>query len=136
MRQQTQGLDKQDILINSLAKETGSLGGQGEGELEGTYSGRSQSQGEDGQDREARQQATQFSSVAQSCPTLCDPMDYSPPGSFVHGDSPGKNTGVGCHTLLQGIFPTQETESRSPALQADSLPTNLPGKHNIPTLCQ
>ena len=46
-------------------------------------------------------------SVAQSCVTLCDPMDCSPPGSSVHGDSPGKNTGVGCHALLQGIFPTQ-----------------------------
>ena len=45
--------------------------------------------------------------VVQSCPTLCDPMDCSPPGSSVHGDSPGKNTGVGCHALLQGIFPTQ-----------------------------
>ena len=45
--------------------------------------------------------------VAQSCPTLCDPMDCSPPGSSVHGDSPGKNTGVGCHALLQRIFPTQ-----------------------------
>ena len=45
--------------------------------------------------------------VAQSCPTLCDPMGYSPPGSFVHGDSPGKNTGMGCHAFLQGIFPTQ-----------------------------
>ena len=44
--------------------------------------------------------------VAQLCLTLCDPMDCSPPGSFVHGDSPGKNTGVGCHALLQGIFPT------------------------------
>ena len=31
--------------------------------------------------------------------TLCDPMDCSPPGSSVHGDSPGKNTGVGCHDL-------------------------------------
>ena len=30
----------------------------------------------------------------------CDPMDYSPPGSSVHGDSPGKNTGVGCHLFL------------------------------------
>ena len=46
--------------------------------------------------------------VAPSCLTLCDPMDCSPPGSSVHGDSPGKNTGVGCHALLQGIFPTQE----------------------------
>ena len=48
--------------------------------------------------------------VAQWCPTLCDPMDCSPPGSSVHGDSPGKNTRVGCHTLLQGIFPTQESD--------------------------
>ena len=45
--------------------------------------------------------------VAQSCPTPCDPMDCSPPGSSVHEDSPGKNTGVGCQALLQGIFPTQ-----------------------------
>ena len=45
--------------------------------------------------------------LLQSCSTLCYPMDCSPPGSFVHGDSPGKNTGVGCHALLQGIFPTQ-----------------------------
>ena len=44
--------------------------------------------------------------VAQSCVTLCNPMDYSPPGSSVHGDSLGKNTGVGCHAL-QGIFSTQ-----------------------------
>ena len=34
-------------------------------------------------------------------------MDCSPPGSSVHRDSPGKNTGMGCHALLQGIFPTQ-----------------------------
>ena len=34
-------------------------------------------------------------------------MDCSPPGSSVHGDSPGRNTGMGCHFLLQGIFPTQ-----------------------------
>ena len=48
-----------------------------------------------------------MSLVAQSCPTLCDPMDCSPPGSSVHEDSEGKNTGVGCHVLLQGICPTQ-----------------------------
>ena len=47
--------------------------------------------------------------VVQSCPTPCDPMDCSPPGSSVHGDSPGKSTGVGCHTLLQGIFPIQRS---------------------------
>jgi len=34
-------------------------------------------------------------------------MDCSLPGSSVYGDSPGKNTGVGCHALLQEIFPTQ-----------------------------
>ena len=45
--------------------------------------------------------------VTQSCTTLCDPVDCSPPGSSVHGNSPGKNTEVGCHFLLQGIFPTQ-----------------------------
>ena len=45
--------------------------------------------------------------VAQSCPTLWDSMDCSPPSSSVHRDSPGKNTGVGCHAFLQGSFPTQ-----------------------------
>ena len=45
--------------------------------------------------------------VVQSCPTLCDPMNCSLPAFSVGGDSPGKNTGVGCHALLQGIFPTQ-----------------------------
>ena len=45
--------------------------------------------------------------VTQSCLTLCDSMDSGPPGSFVHGDSPGKNTGVGCHAFLQGTFPAQ-----------------------------
>ena len=44
--------------------------------------------------------------LLQSCLTHCDPVDCSPPGSSVHGDSPGKNTGVGCHALLQGLFLT------------------------------
>ena len=48
-----------------------------------------------------------FGLVAQFCLTLCDTMDCSPQSSSVHRDSPGKNTGVGCHALLQGIFPTQ-----------------------------
>ena len=45
-----------------------------------------------------------------SCSVVSDclqPHDCSPPGSTVHGDSPGNNTGVGCHALLQGIFQTQ-----------------------------
>ena len=45
--------------------------------------------------------------VAQLCLTLCDLMDYSLQGSSVDGDSPGKNTGVGCCALLQEIFQTQ-----------------------------
>ena len=55
--------------------------------------------------------------VAPSCLTLCDSVDCSTPGfPVLHhllarlispGDSPGKNTGVGFHALLQGIFPTQ-----------------------------
>ena len=45
--------------------------------------------------------------VAQLYPTLCSPTNCSQPGTSVHGDSPGKNTGVGCHALLYGIFLTQ-----------------------------
>ena len=55
--------------------------------------------------------------VTQSCPTRCDLMDSSPMdcspvdcrifGSSVYGDSPSKNTAVGCHALLQGMFPNQ-----------------------------
>ena len=45
--------------------------------------------------------------VTQSYWTLCDLMVYSPPGFSVHRDSPGKNTGVGCHALLKGILPIQ-----------------------------
>ena len=45
-------------------------------------------------------------SPLQSYPTLCHPMDCSQLGFCVHGDSPGKNTGVGCYALLQVIFPS------------------------------
>ena len=94
-------------------------------------------------------------------------MDCSPPGTSVHGDSPGKNTGMGCHSLPQGVFLTQGwtqvshiagrfitrlatreaqeywsgypipspadlpdpgIEPGSPAVQVDSLPTELSGK--------
>ena len=66
--------------------------------------------------------------VAQSCPTLCDPMDCSLPGSCVHGDSPGKNTGVGCHVLFQGIFPTQGLNPGLPHRRRILLPSKPPGK--------
>ena len=46
---------------------------------------------------------------------LCDPTHGSPPGSSVHGIlSPGKNTGVGSHSLLQGIFLTQDSNPDLP----------------------
>ena len=52
-----------------------------------------------------------LSLVTQSCLTLWDPMDCSLPGSSVHRDSPGKNTGVGCHALLQeSSQPRDQTE--------------------------
>ena len=67
-------------------------------------------------------------SVTQSCPTLCDTMNCSLLGFSVHGDSPGKNTGVGCHALPQGNLPHPGIEPRSPALPEDSLPSESPGK--------
>ena len=69
--------------------------------------------------------------VAQSCPSLCDPMDCSPPGSSVHGDSPSKNTGEGCHAPLWGIFLTQGSNPHVLCVlrwQAGSLPLAPPGK--------
>ena len=52
--------------------------------------------------------------VVQLCLTLYEPMGCSPPGSSVCGDFPGKNTGVSCHALLQGIFPTQGSNAGLP----------------------
>ena len=71
----------------------------------------------------------------QSCPTLCNSIDYSPPGSSVHEGSPGKNTTVGCHALLQGDLPKPRIEPRSPALQVDSLPSEPPGKPRLLRAC-
>ena len=51
-----------------------------------------------------------------------------PHGLYSPWNSPGQNTGVGSCSLLQGIFPTAGINPRSPALQADSLPAELPGK--------
>ena len=48
-----------------------------------------------------------WSEVAQSCPTLCDPMDCSLPGSSIHGIFLARTLKWVCHFLLQGIFPTQ-----------------------------
>ena len=66
--------------------------------------------------------------VAQSYLTLCNLMDYSPPGSSVHGDSLGKNIGMGCHAHLGGNLPNPGIEPRYPTLWMDSLPSEPPGK--------
>ena len=63
----------------------------------------------------------------QSCPTLCDPIDGSPPGSHPW-DSPGKNTGVGCHFLLQCMNVKRESEVAQPCpTLRDSMDCCLPG---------
>ena len=59
--------------------------------------------------------------VAQLCPPVCDSMDSS-------WNPPGQNIGVGRLSLLHGIFPTQGSNPRYPALQADSLPAEPQGK--------
>ena len=61
------------------------------------------------------------------CPTLYDPIDYSPPGSSVHGDSAGNNTGVSYLAILQGNLPNAGIEPRSSALPVDSLPSEPSG---------
>ena len=64
-------------------------------------------------------------SRVQLFPTL---VDCSPPGCSFHGDSAGKHTGVGCHALLQGIFPTQALNPGLLHWQADSSPLAAPAE--------
>ena len=66
------------------------------------------------------------SEVAQSCLTVCDPMDCSLSGFSVHGIFQARILGVGCHFLLQGIFPNQGLNPGLP--QTDCLPSEPPGK--------
>ena len=73
--------------------------------------------------------------IAWSCPTICDSMNYSPPGLSVHA----KNTGVGSHSFLQWTFPTQRSNpgllhwqvdsslSEPPQMSCNSL---QPGQHS------
>ena len=82
-------------------------------------------------------QCVRAKSLSQSCLTLCNPMNCSPPGSSFQGDFLGKNTGVGCHTLLQGIFPTQGLNLSLLHLlhwQGDSLPPAPPGWSEVKSL--
>ena len=63
----------------------------------------------------------------QLCPTLCDPIDGSPPGSCPW-DSPGNNTGVGCHFLLQCMKVKSESEvAQSSLTLCDAMDCSLPG---------
>ena len=69
--------------------------------------------------------------LLQSCPTFCESMDYIDCQAPLSTDAPGKNTGVGCYALLQGIFPTQGPNPHLLCLlhwQASSLPLVPPGK--------
>ena len=74
--------------------------------------------------------------VAQLYLILWDFLDCSLPGSSVHGDSPDMITRVGGHFLLQGHLPNPRIEPSSPALQADSLPSETPGKSSLFSLIQ
>ena len=65
--------------------------------------------------------------VAQSCPTLCDPMDCDPPGSSVHGILQARYWS-GLPFSSPGDLPEPGTEPGSPELQADSLLSETPGK--------
>ena len=51
--------------------------------------------------------------LRQLCPTPRDPRDCSPPGSSVHGNSAGKNTGVSCHALPPGNLPNPVIKPKS-----------------------
>ena len=62
----------------------------------------------------------------ESCSVVSDSLQSY--GLYSPWDSPGQNTGVGCHPLLQGDLPNPRIEPRSPALQEDSLPTEPQGK--------
>ena len=68
--------------------------------------------------------------VAQSCRTLCDPMDYSPPGFTVHGILQARILKLIAFPSPGGL-PDPGMEPGSPALQEDSLPSELLGVHNL-----
>ena len=72
----------------------------------------------------------------QSCPTLCDPRDGGPPGSTVPGILQAKNTGVGCHFLLQCIKVKRESEvAQLCPTPSDPMDCSQPGS-SVHGLCQ
>ena len=72
--------------------------------------------------------------VTKSCQTLCSSMNCSLPGSCPW-NFPCRNTGVGCHFLLEGIFPDSGIEPTSPALAGGYFTTEPPGKPSSRTAC-
>ena len=69
-----------------------------------------------------------YAKSLQSCPTLCNPIDGSPPGSPRPWDSPGKNTGVSCHFLLQCMKVKSQSEvAQSCPTLSDPMDCSLPG---------
>ena len=65
--------------------------------------------------------------VAQSCPTLCHPVDHSPPGSSVHGSLQARLLEWVAIPFSRGIFPSRD-QTWSPTLEADTLPSEPQGK--------
>ena len=62
---------------------------------------------------------------------FCDPCGLQPTRFLCPWDYPGKNTGVGCHFLLLGIFPAQELNLHLLHCQVDSLPLSLQGSPGV-----
>ena len=69
--------------------------------------------------------------MAQLCPTICDPMDCSPPGSFCPQGFSRQEYWSGFPSPPPGNLPNPGTQPRSPSLQSDSLPSESPGKPYI-----
>ena len=68
------------------------------------------------------------SEIAQSCPTLCDPMDCSLPGFSIHGIFQARVPEWVTVSFSRGDLPDPGIEPGSPTLQADALSSEPPGK--------
>ena len=84
-------------------------------------------------------EATKPAAAAKSfqfCLTLCDPIDGSPPGSPIPGILQAKNTGVGCHFLLQCMKVKRESEvAQSCPTPSNPMDYSLPGS-SVYGICQ
>ena len=81
-------------------------------------------------------QSAAAAKLLHSCPTPCDPIDGSPPGSPILGILQAKNTGMGCHFLLQCMKVKSESEvSQSCPTLGDPMDCSLPGS-SVPGIFQ